>query len=361
MDGGGACTVVARCASEASVILHVDTGLEWRGGQTQLLHLARAQGTRCVVALRQGAPLGPALAEAGVPVAWLPCGGRLGVWAGAPALARLVRRLRPALIAAHTSHAHSLAWSMGLGPLVVHRRVDFAPGRFSSPKYRGVRGYVAVSQAVKQVLIASGVSPERIRVVHDGVDVAPVGAPRAYTRPTIGCVGALVPHKDHATFLRAMRIVTQRRPDVGAVILGEGPLRGPLTDQIQQMSLTSQVELLGYRPDIRRYLAGLRVFCHPSVEEGMGQVVVEALLAGVPIVATRAGGVAEVLEEGRWGQLVPARDPQALAEALIQALDVDEGHDPEPGKAWAMGRFGVSQMVHETEVAYRSLVAGVTC
>ena len=147
-------------------VLHVDTAREWRGGQTQLLHLARSMAD-CAVALPPDAPLRPALEQAGVRV--LPVAFR-GPFRGGRALAAAVRTFRADLVAAHTSHAHGHAVAVGTRPVVVHRRLDFAPGWGSRAKYRRATRFVAVSAAVGAVLERSGVEPGRIDVVLDGAD-----------------------------------------------------------------------------------------------------------------------------------------------------------------------------------------------
>ncbi len=264
----------------------MDGSREWRGGQRQLFALARAQGERCAVVVVDGAPLGVRLREAGVAV--LPIPGRMP--RALFGLRQAIRRWGPQLVAAHDSRAHSwAALARPPVPLVVHRRVDFALRRRSRVKYRVPAGYVAVSGAVARVLRQGGVPDERVVVVHDGVDPIPTATgPR---EPVVGCAGALVAHKDHATFVDACGHLVASGWEGRAVIAGEGPLRSALAARIEVLGLSRRVRLLGHREDVRARIGRWSVFCHPSCEEGMGQVVVEAMLAGTPVVATRAGGV----------------------------------------------------------------------
>lgn len=331
-------------------VVHLDTGREWRGGQTQLRLLVR--GTPDVVILPPGAPLRDALVSDGAQVETVPMRGP--VW-GNGALRRTLRRLGPDLVAAHTSQAHAQALLAGLAPVVVHRRNDFRPGLLSGPKYRAAHGYVAVSQAVREVLVHTGVAPDRIRVVHDGVDLVRLDRaqpdPRGVRRE-LGCgpdarlvlaVGALVDHKGHRHLLDAMAHL----PGWHLVILGEGPLREELTRQRERLGLVERVHLLGQRPDVPRWLRSVDVVAHPSVEEGLGSSVLEALICGAPVVASRVGGLPEVVEG--HGKLVPPGSPPLLAEAVRTA-------GPATDLSPLRRQFSADRMAASTRMAYEELL-----
>ncbi len=346
-------------------VLHVDTAREWRGGQTQLLHLVRGAPDQAV-ALPPDAPLRPALEEAGVSV--FPVDFQ-GVWRGTAALRRAAGAAGAELVAAQTSHGHGHAVLARTGlPVVVHRRLDFAPGRdpLTRLKYRLPQGYVAVSTAVARILEQAGVPSERIAVVHDGVDPAPLLHPRGLrevTRhrlglpadaPLVGAVGALVLHKGHRHLVEAMVGL-----EAHLVIAGEGPLRADLEAQIQRLGLQDRVLLVGRVEDVPALIEALDLFAHPSVEEGMGQAVVEAMLAGVPVVATSAGGLVDVVEDGISGVLVAPGRAGALTRAISAGL---RGPGAAKRRATvarerALSRFSVERMVGETLAAYARLGA----
>lgn len=335
-------------------LLHLDTATEGRGGQRQLLLLAlglAARGHAQAVCCPPGSPLWAELEARGalprppeeplVPglVHLIPT--RRGNHPLGVALCWRLRRAHPdALPVAHTPHAHGLWAASGARP-VVHRRVDFVPGNDSFTRLKWSRAALAVcvSQAVAQVMIRWGLPAERVAVVFDGVSPLPAAPPAALGEgPVVLAVGALVAHKDHETLVRAAEGL-----DAQVCVAGEGPLRAQLEGR--------GVRLLGQRPDVAALLARASVFVHPSREEGMGQAVVEAMLAGVPVVATAAGGVPEVV--GAYGLLVPPGDPDALRSALRRALAGDHP-DVEAARAWAAARFGVEGMVAATEAAYRA-------
>ena len=320
-------------------ILHVDTAMEFRGGQRQLVLLVgglAALGHVQAVACPPAAPLRAALPP-GVAVVDVPAGGSPLAW---PRLRAVARGFD--VVAAHTSHAHQAALAVD-APLVVHRRVDFPVGRgwVGRRKYRVPDAFVAVSRAVGRVLEQGGVDGDRIIVVHDGVEPPPSAAP-ADVGPgaVVLAVGALVDHKDHATLARAAEGLSGR-----VLVAGEGELRAALEG--------SALELLGQRADVPALLARADVFAHSSKEEGMGQAVAEAMFAGVPVVATAAGGVPEVV--GDCGILVPVGDADALRAALSRALAGD--HPPvADGVARMQAGFSVEVMAAGTEAAYRSVL-----
>ena len=309
-------------------VLQVDTALEWRGGQVQTLYLARgmkAAGWPVLVACPSTSRLWRELEGiADVRIA-IPPGRSLRC-------ALAVREAAPDLIAAQTSHAHTCCAPLSI-PLAVHRRVDFRPS--GGWKYRRPELFIAVSHAVARILETAGAS--RTVVVHDGV--APLQPmPAAADGPAVLAVGARVAHKGHEVLAAAARHL----PGVDIGVAGDGPLVYP------------GLRWLGPRSDVPALLAAAQVFVHPSVEEGMGQSVVEAMHAGLPIVTTDAGGLPEVV--GETGIVVPRRDPEALAEGIRRAL---AGEHPPIAQAQrrAAERFSIAAMVAGTLSAYRAAVS----
>ena len=238
------------------------------------------------------------------------------------------------ILHAHTGHAHMIAClARRFAPalkVLVSRRVDFRPSSnwFSRYKYGLPDHYIAISSAIGRVLADAGVPSSKISVVHSGINVnrldvtprtrAELGLPTE--GPLIGNVAALVGHKDHRTLIGAMPAVLTAFPKAQLAIVGEGKLRADLEERIETLNLSKRVHLLGYRTDVPAVLKVLDVFAMSSVEEGLGTSVLDAMASGVPVAATDAGGIPEMVRNGMTGLLVPARDSVRLAEAIVSLL-----------------------------------------
>ncbi|HEX4574594.1 MAG TPA: glycosyltransferase, partial [Gemmatimonadales bacterium] len=320
-------------------VLQVDAGREYRGGQNQVRLLVRELARepnleQRLVTRRDGELAHRVAAQRGVLVRDTPWGPALDP----RALWRLYRELRafaPALIHAHDSHALQLAsWARRLAggrpghpALVATRRVDFHVRR-PSPWFR-VDAVIAISAAVKAVLVADGVAPSAITVVPSGIDPAEVRAAAAQplairTRLALGPgtplavnVAALVGHKDQRTLIRAAHAARAACPDLHWVIAGDGELRGALAAEIARLHLVDRVHLVGHVPQADALIREADVFVMSSEQEGLGSVVLHALALGKPVVATRGGGLPELVP-GEW--LAPVGDAEALARCVVRAL-----------------------------------------
>ena len=318
-------------------VLHVDTERGWRGGERQALWLAcelERRGHVSIVAARAGEPLDIRARAAGLATASCAPAGEMDPLA-AWRLRQVIRSQRIDVVHAHTAHAVAVGALAMLGstvPLVVSRRVDF-PLRDNAGtrwKYNCAAMLIAISRAVARVLEHGGVGSERIRVVPDGVDIHRATMPAA--RELLASLGVsgqgalvvqvtqLVPHKDPLNFVRAMARTRELVPSVQALLVGDGPLRPDVVREIRACGLTSVVHLAGYRTDADALLAAADVATLSSSEEGMGSVLLDALAFGLPVAATDAGGIPEVIVDGVSGLLSPRRNPAALGEAIARLI-----------------------------------------
>lgn len=332
-----ATTATGSTADRPLRILHLDTERGWRGGERQLLWLAgelQRQGHVCFVAARSGELLADRARRLGMPTVSCNPAGEADLIA-AMRLRRMLRLLEVELIHAHTAHALALAALATMGrpiPVVAARRVDFPLRRNVATrwKYAHAAAVVAVSGAVRDVLVRGGLPPERVTVVHDGVDLGreispasvgtlaalgvPAGAPLAVQ------VAQMVGHKDPVTFVRAVAAARRAVPTIQALLVGEGDERPAVERAIAELGMGGVVHLTGYRIDADSLLAAADVAVLSSREEGMGSVLLDALMLGRPAVATRAGGIPEVLEDGVSGLLAPVGDAAALGAAIARVL-----------------------------------------
>lgn len=315
-------------------IVHVASGREWRGGQNQAYLLASRLaelGTAQVVVTGRDTLLARRLRQQGVPVR--ECGWTMGIDPRAAFAAWDEARRGPAILHAHDAHALTLAAVAGRlarRPYVVTRRVDFhlrSPGA-----WRKAARVIAISRAVRDILLTDGIAPDRLRVVHSGIELAAVRrrAEAADPRPALGLptdrplllnVAALADHKDQLTLIEAAAALRSHRPDAVWAIAGEGPERPALEARIAAHRLGETVRLLGQVADPMPLIRRATLFVMSSKEEGLGTTVLDAMALGTPIVATSAGGIPEMLGNGA-GTLVPVRDPAALADR-VRALLAD--------------------------------------
>ncbi len=362
---------------------HVNTEPTWRGGEQQTLYLLeglRRRGFPIVMFAAPGTPLFERALGAGFETHPLTIRSEADLLATLR-LARKLRRLKPALLHMHTSHAHTIGVCAsvlaGNGmKRVVSRRVSFSIYRHSFfglnwIKYcYGVHRYLTVSASVRDVLVRDGVRPERIRIVHSGVDperfrgasdksrsrlLREWGLPEGI--PLVGCIGALVPYKGFAHFVEAAARVTRRR-ECAFVVVGEGELQAELNRQARELGISDRFRLVGFRSDIGDILSALDVFVFPTLEEGLGTSILDALLLHRPTVASRVGGIPEVIRDGVNGLLVEPGDSGAIAEAIDRLLSNPEEAQKlaSEGNRTVQGSFSVDAMVEKTIQSYEELL-----
>jgi len=297
-------------------------------------------------------------------------------------LVRLLRRRRPDVLHVHASHALLLGWLASFlvprVPLVATRRVDltiYRPWtmRVNLLKYRWrVRHLIAVSNAVRLRLIQDGLPSERITVVHSGVNLDggtatgeskdTLGRLRDELRiprglPVIFSAGALVEGKGYATLIdAAARVLVSH--DAVFLIAGEGGQRDDLLRRIQSRELQGRVHLLGFREDVSLLMRLSDVYVQPSYQEALGTSIQDALVAGVPVVASRVGGIPEIVEDGVNGLLAAPRDPAEFADALVSLLDSPERRQElaRAGRERVEREFSVDSMLDGTLAVYRRVL-----
>lgn len=349
-------------------IVHVASGREWRGGQRQVWLLARELGRRGieqVVVTGGNSELSSRLRAAGVRVRPTPW--RAGLDPRVlPAILSEARR-HTSILHAHDAHALTLA---GIGAaltrtaLVATRRVAFPLRRLRF--WRRAERVLAISHAVSESLVAAGLSPDRILVVPDAVDPEEIrDSARQDIRSLLGLpengqvavsLGALTREKDQATLIDAAALLVQDLPGLHWVIVGEGPLRELLQRRIEQRGLAGRVRLIGQLPDPHVALRGADVFVLSSTSEGLGSSVLAALALKVPVVATRVGGIPELLGTGA-GVLVPPGNPLDFAAAVRRVLsDPVIRRDQSRAAGQQLQRCSVSAVADQVLEVYRSCV-----
>ncbi len=318
-------------------LFHIDAGREWRGGQRQSLFLVRElhkKGYRVHFVVQPGSPLHQKALEAGLSVLPLKMRGELDLWA-AFRLSRLMKKERCQLVHFHDAHGLSvgaMAARWAKVPLrFISRRVDFPlkKNRLSRNKYtREITAIIAISEGVKKVLLDSGIPSHLIHVIPSGIDFSPFEEvkSRDFLRRElsfaaddylVGIVAALEDHKGHTYLLQASKILKEEAPTIKIVIIGTGSMRLELDKRTRELGVEDMVFFLGFREDVPQILASLDLFVLSSHLEGLGSSILDAMASRLPVVATRTGGIPEIVADGETGLLVPPRDPEALARAIL--------------------------------------------
>lgn len=228
---------------------------------------------------------------------------------------------------------------------------------------RGTTRLVAVSEQVRAFYEGRGVAPGRWQVVYNGVaDVpsSPRGRGPAFRElgigdePLVGLVGRLVSAKAPDVFLDAVARASVAVPTLKALVVGDGPLRSSLEQRISRMGLQGRVVFTGVRHDVADLFPGLDALASSSEREGLSMAMLEAMAAGVPVVATRVGGTPELIESGITGILVPPGDPQALADGLLALLRSPERSESlrRAARERVRSHFSLSRMVERYQEAY---------
>jgi len=361
-------------------LLYVAGNFVTGGAERHLLEMWRRLDrerfdVRIAVLKREGA-FTPLVEALGLPIRDLGVGRRLYDLAGVRGLLRLVslvRDFRPDVIHGYLFGPNLFAALAGrlCGVPVVcvaKRNVDaFETSRqiaMQKLAHRLATHVTAVSREVAASSVALGVPPGKVTVIENGVDVsrfdgatrrdALPGLPPPPGLPLVGSVGCLAPRKDFGTLLAALARLAAHR-DFRCAIVGDGPERGALEARAVQLGLGEKVAFLGERSDVDRLLPSFDLFTLSSREEGIPNALLEAMAAARPCVATRVGGNAEVLEDGRTGWLVPPQDPEALAGAIAEALDRPEeaARRGAAARAAMIAERSIEAMVHRHEAFYR--------
>ncbi|HEU4833147.1 MAG TPA: glycosyltransferase family 4 protein [Pyrinomonadaceae bacterium] len=284
-------------------------------------------------------------------------------------LAAFVRAHKIEIVHAHAARDYHLgALTVRLasrGRLVLTRHALFPLRRINKPLLRSAGRVIAVSNAVAESLRRNGViESAKITVVHNGIDTDRFDRARDTNSPIlIGTVGHLAPIKGFDVFIRAAAQVSARRADVRFVIVGEDKSpqmehRRYLENLIAELDLNEIVTMQGWQDDMPAALASLTLFVSAARSEPFGLAIVEAMAAGLPIVATSSEGALEIIEDGHTGKLIPMGDPEALAQAINDLLDnpLECSRLGRNAQLAARERYSLARMATDTERVYSEVL-----
>ena len=348
-------------------IVHVDSGRSWRGGQRQVFLLAtglRDLGYRTLVVAPTGSPLIKRAERAGLPTYRLTLRGEWDI-RSARELRAVAGEWKADIVHAHDARAHSIARLALLGKrktrLVVTRRVAFTPKQIRLKYRHGIDAFIAISNAVKAVMVKAGVPAERIEVVYSGLPTPVVKRPRNWRRergwpPTTvvcGVVGAMTQEKG----LDLIGGIARRLPGevfrrTRLVLLGGKGKGGTSVSGVEGFDA-------GFVEEIHDAMAGLDVLWHPAKSEGLGTSVIDAMALGIPPIAFAVGGLPEVIEDGKSGLLIPPGDVQAFMRGAADLITNDALRARLGEGARLRAReFSLERMIERTAEVYHRVTAG---
>jgi len=277
---------------------------------------------------------------------------------------RLAAYLAGVPIIVHTYHGHVLHGYYGTGKSWMLRKMEQTLARITDR-------LVTVSDQVKQELAAFGVAkPEQISVIPLGFDLEPFlnshherGRFRkelalSNASRLVGIVGRIFPIKNHCLFLDAAARIAAQEPSARFVIVGDGVLRSALEQQAKELGVADRVVFTGWRRDLPRIYADLDALVVSSDNEGTPVSAIEAMACGSPVVATRVGGLPDLIIDGATGCLVPPRDADALASAVVNLIQSPEAARElgRNAREAVRKRFAVTRLIDDMDQLYSQLL-----
>ena len=356
-------------------ILHVEMGRQLDGGARQVAYLLngvdKLPGEHALVC-PSGAEMLGAINSASVKIHRLKASEEKGLKLRA-SLRKLIRREKPDLLHIHGQPGDGAAVWAGFSekrPMVYSRRVDTHPSLseryLKFPRFSKI---IAPSLGIRRALTEVGVAAERIASIPCAVDTTLFKPGRSEHEhfqaefglrgdgPVLAMVARWVPSKGHGVFFGALPAVLAKHPAVRVLVFGRGPGKDELQRELNRRGLEKYVRFEGFRPDLENILPHVDMLVHPAFEEGMGVSLLEAAACGVPIVASRVGGVPDIVRDRFNGYLVKPGDSINLARHILALLDDHEQllQFGRTGREMMLDNFSIERMLAGHRDIYRNL------
>lgn len=318
-------------------VLHVDTGREWRGGQRQALWLHSGLIENGIESFLLAEKKGRLVGKDVKNIIGYDFKGELS-FSGIIRLVKIIKEIKPDIVHSHDAHSLTplvvLKVLLGGFKLVHTRRVDFSVNKNIFSKFKYANNYidkiVAISSAVKRVLVLDGVLEDKIEVIYSGVRIenpenfsCPVDLKNRFSKEdkVIGCIGNFADHKDHFTLLRAFEIVYKQNSNVKLLLVGDGYLLESVKKFAEKLNCFNNIIFAYFREDVYNCMKCMDIFAMTSKKEGLCTSVIDALSFGLPVVATDAGGIPELVLDGVNGFICKVGDYEHIAEKIIYLIN----------------------------------------
>ena len=361
-------------------VCHLASGDGWGGLEALVLSLARAQSQDPgydvhLIVLNEGR-LAREAAAAGVRIHMLP-ESSMSAWQLGRSLHALLKSLRPQLLHTHRYKENLLSYlvapSLGIRSVVTLHGYEPSPAWFTRFKV-GIRDFISLRLARRARAQFAAVSRDLQRLYHlrddecitiqNGIALPAKAPPRATAdrrerAPVIGWVGRLVPIKSVGTLLDAVTRMGGSRLQPTVLLVGDGPERAALAEQVERLGLQAHVQFAGQVDDLKPHFARMDVFALPSLHEGVPLALLEAMAAGIPGVAARVGGIPEMIGDSGAARLVEGHDPATWANVLEDVLANPKAaaEMAERARQLVAERFSVEAMHGRYGAWYRAVLA----
>lgn len=323
-------------------ILHVSTPKSWRGGENQcyfLMEYLKSEDVNQHILCSRGGVMDERRKQLGIKGKAINKLTSLDLHF-AYSIKKYCEKYKISHVHCHDAHAHTFAFLSVLlfknkSKLIISRRVDFPikDSFFSKLKYNhpSIKAILCVSDAIKEITAKDIKNKSLLHIVYSGVDMEKFNVSEKqnilrneYKIPSdillIGNTSAIAPHKDYFTFIATAKELLKLESKVVFFIIGDGPLNQEIQQKIVAENLSDKIIMTGFRNDIVAVLPALDIFLMTSETEGLGTSLIDAMLAKVPIVATHAGGIPELINHKKNGLLADVKDAKQLAHLLNELI-----------------------------------------
>ena len=324
-------------------IIHLSSERTWRGGEQQIAYLVDELNMLNVnnyVVCKKGSAFEKYCIEKNLKFISIPFSNQFDILSSIY-LKNISKKINAEIIHVHSSKSHSIAvWSYFIGnrtPLVLSRKVDFPISKnfLSKIKYscRGIKKIICVSNAIKKITQKDLPNNDLFEVIYDGIDTLKYeNADRNYLRreynisedkTIIANTSALADHKDYPTYIR---MINNLHDKIKAhyFIIGEGPEEENIKNLVKEYGLQELITFTGFRKDINKILPSIDYFVITSKTEGLGSSILDAYSAQVPVIATNAGGIPEIVTHNETAMLSDVYDDKSLSEHIIDLVNNPE-------------------------------------
>lgn len=321
--------------------IHIEFGRHLYGGALQVVYLMRGlieRGHKASLLCAKGSAIEKEAMRGNIPVYPICI-----ISDSDPTIAlrvcSVIRRVKPDVVHLHSRRGADLFGGLGarmarVPAVILSRRVDdsIELGMIGRLKFNTLPDrIVAISDGIRKVLLSCSVDGDKVEMVHSAVvsdsDVfrrdrgwlkSEFGIPE--DAPVIGTIAQLIERKGHKYLFAAIPEILKEFPSARFLMLGEGPIRADLEAYVSDLGVGNTVIFAGFRTDIARILPNLDLLVHPALREGLGVCLLQAASAGLPIVATEAGGIPEIVRNEETGLLIPPEDSDAVACSVLRLL-----------------------------------------